>query len=664
MGYKMIKNMLFTKYFKAFSLVEILVALIIVSLITAAIAPVITKKLSSSGITISSSSLSEGNTQLSKICNIPNCSVCSEDQAICYVCKNNFKLNENTCEAVEDHNISSDCSSWAYCSACTSSECVACESGYFLNASGNCELIAQSTDVSAACNDIENCAMCYDGKCLACKSGYELINDGANCSNNATRSITSQEDCNPFNALYVPASYNGSGGKGLCVTKYNIGDPGGPPLDASVKSVVLGTCPVTSAGTNEANALCCWLGRTSASCTEEDEYGSFYSGCNRTLCQRGAASISCKNWQPDVNGYKISGWRLPTNNEITGWKNNISTISRKKGQNGLQLCAQWPTDSSMSIYEVQCATNFGGCKGAAYGTGDLNNCHPFDLWSATSGLQVLASTTNIGTFNPLYAFSGRCVIDSLPKNFIGSKSPNFAVKNTKRNIEVYGEPTKQADCDPFNALFIPRKYNGTINKNLCVTKHDVGMPGGPPLPRTLSTSPYYGVQIVQVGETCASSNCIWTGQTGKSCDYTVNDRGNPCERPVMGYHAAHYSCVFWNPLGTKHYNWQLPNYDTAYSWAHHYNNNIDNFREIFSLDKNGLNVCADTSTDSKQLVCTHRSTSCPGAQSNECWPSAHWTEEGTYLYRLENATTIGAPGATAQNWAFAARCISYTVPIK
>ena len=38
---------------KAFSLVEILVALIIVSLITAALVPVITKKLSSSGITIS-----------------------------------------------------------------------------------------------------------------------------------------------------------------------------------------------------------------------------------------------------------------------------------------------------------------------------------------------------------------------------------------------------------------------------------------------------------------------------------------------------------------------------------------------------------------------------------------------------------------------------------
>lgn len=37
---------------KAFSLVEILVALIIVSLITAALAPVITKKLSSSGVTI------------------------------------------------------------------------------------------------------------------------------------------------------------------------------------------------------------------------------------------------------------------------------------------------------------------------------------------------------------------------------------------------------------------------------------------------------------------------------------------------------------------------------------------------------------------------------------------------------------------------------------
>ena len=37
-----------------------------------------------------------------------------------------------------------------------------------------------------------------------------------------------------------------------------------------------------------------------------------------------------------------------------------------------------------------------------------------------------------------------------------------------------GAPTSQADCDPFNALFIPAKYNGTGGKNLCVTKYNVG----------------------------------------------------------------------------------------------------------------------------------------------------------------------------------------------
>src|SRR5699024_1287821 len=43
----------------------------------------------------------------------------------------------------------------------------------------------------------------------------------------------SQADCDPFNALFIPAAYNGSGGKNTCVTKYNVGDTNGPTIASS-----------------------------------------------------------------------------------------------------------------------------------------------------------------------------------------------------------------------------------------------------------------------------------------------------------------------------------------------------------------------------------------------------------------------------------------------
>ena len=47
----------------------------------------------------------------------------------------------------------------------------------------------------------------------------------------------SQADCDPYNALFIPAAYNGSGGKNTCVTKYNVGNTYGPTI-ADRKSVV------------------------------------------------------------------------------------------------------------------------------------------------------------------------------------------------------------------------------------------------------------------------------------------------------------------------------------------------------------------------------------------------------------------------------------------
>ena len=112
----------------------------------------------------------------------------------------------------------------------------------------------------------------------------ELIGSGAGGGGAAWAESSggpqSQSDCDPFNALFIPAAYNGSGGKNTCVTKYNVGDSGGPTIASSTTTVIAGS------GSCSANE-CCWRGTTSNYCTASGSWSghsSSYSGCTRTLC--------------------------------------------------------------------------------------------------------------------------------------------------------------------------------------------------------------------------------------------------------------------------------------------------------------------------------------------------------------------------------------------
>ena len=131
----------------------------------------------------------------------------------------------------------------------------------------------------------------------------ELIGSGAGGGGAAYTSSNgtpkSQADCDPFNALFIPASYNGSGGRNSCVTKYNVGDAYGPSTPSGVR--------VVSAGSN-CSGNCCWQGNTSTSCTATGNGNSTYSGCNRTVCTRGAAYAACSKWAPSVQ--VLGGCRL------------------------------------------------------------------------------------------------------------------------------------------------------------------------------------------------------------------------------------------------------------------------------------------------------------------------------------------------------------------
>ena len=208
----------------------------------------------------------------------------------------------------------------------------------------------------------------------------QLIGSGAGGGGASWRSSggsggapTSQADCDPFNALFIPAAYNGSGGKNLCVTKYNVGDTYGPEIPNNVKIVSTGTYCYTN---------CCWQGITSNNCTDTGNSDSIYSGCNRTVCTRSAAKTACSKWAP--SGTRAGSWRLPTKNEINGWNSKLSTLSINRGRQGLQLC-----DGTSSSGSVRCSST-ANCKGAKSST-----CFSRYIW--TSSTDVVETTHQIPT---------------------------------------------------------------------------------------------------------------------------------------------------------------------------------------------------------------------------------------------------------------------------
>ncbi len=191
----------------------------------------------------------------------------------------------------------------------------------------------------------------------------------------------------------------------LCVSRYNpdLSSRGGsntgakPRIDGNAARYYEAG---TSGGTGNCNdANCCWWGTTSTSgsCTGTNgngttgasgmgKTGQTYGGCDRAVCQWNAASTICSRWNP----YGTGSGRLPSQNELSHWAPGINDVNsstpgplnRNNAYNtvgdkfGLQLCDYYSGHGS-----VWCAPAGSGCAGAAIGYAWANNCYVNNVWS-------------------------------------------------------------------------------------------------------------------------------------------------------------------------------------------------------------------------------------------------------------------------------------------
>ena len=492
---------------KGFSLVELLISLIVISCITAAFTPLITKKFSS-GVFGGGGSVSDITADCEKFG--PNCNLCTSN--FCLSCTG------LTCNSDEyKDNKSCSCKKCvdkfgADCTKCNEDKCLTCPDGQYLDENQNCK----------PCTDkFSNCSSCDSTACLNCNYDYVVKNG----------------QCEPFVCSGDDFIQIGN----LCVTKKNMGDSDVLAIPNGVNIVNTGTKCIPSS-TNK----CCWKGNTANMGCNNDN-GSQYSGCNRTACDFYAAKYICENFN-----YAGRTWSLPASNETT--INNWHNCSINQGLNGLQLCDQMQGYLSAWCNWSDAAT----CNGSKY-----SRCYVNALWtkdnSSTNSYECFLTLGNwtCSSSYPSDAFSIRCV------------TPMSQSCESKYGAGCLScNNTQCLSCDSNNGYLLRNgKCKSTFCKgsdfmligNLCVTRKNMGDSTTLKIPS--------GVNVVNKNNSCSSfdsNKCCWNGNTaGANCDNENGGGYSGCNRTVCNGWAANYICSNFRHGDRV---WRLPTVSEMNNW--------------------------------------------------------------------------------------------------
>ena len=271
-----------------FSLVELMISLIVISIVTAAFTPILTKKLKTGDVTTSTPTVSTDSITSSSICGTisKGCAECVND--ICLGSDNGYYLEDGKtlpCNSV--------------CATCSQkNKCETCANGYVTN---------QSTDIG--------CSPCLTG-CTSCAEGYYLDNETCkNCSNHCL-SCTNASTCQSCETNYFLSTnnycWNYKCDSYLCYLTKHDGSvfslyryPLGVGALSNFTTLAINRCSISYSCSYGASTPMCWFtfgsNKTASDCSYYSNHG--YSTCDRPACTAWAMSQA----RSKIGG----GWRLP-----------------------------------------------------------------------------------------------------------------------------------------------------------------------------------------------------------------------------------------------------------------------------------------------------------------------------------------------------------------
>lgn len=367
---------------KAFSLIELLISLIVISVITASFAPVVSKKLRHGNISITqgaSKSLT-GDCPVHQNCVLCyekekttsclvcmtncasdeyadrancNCVKCSSKFSGCYNCieprctrcNAGYGLKDGACEYCGAGRASDGTHSCANCNgerqyaAAGASSCSDCPTGKKPNSAHSaCENITCAADeyLSAnsclKCSDaFSNCKKCTASACIECEDGYKFRDNACR----AVKTPGSQSDCDKFGAIYIPNSITNGvmSTTGVCMTKRNAGDPDGPTVDYSGVISIISASTAKTAASCPDNTACCWSGAGTTKTTKPKEGDTSY--CTGTPANSKVGSLyskfdyeGCKRTVCNYAAAQIACNNYKTEKTVAGdWSLPDSTIA-------------------------------------------------------------------------------------------------------------------------------------------------------------------------------------------------------------------------------------------------------------------------------------------------------------------------------------------------
>lgn len=339
---------------KAFSLIELLISLITISVILTAMAPIITHKLKHSGISVSSKGGKLDFTNCSQI--DENCEVCLGNT--CYVCT-------KSCSGTEFKDVASckckSCNSvyGSNCLSCNADGCKTCQSGYMPTSTG-CSACSAG-QYSAGDEKCRQCDYGYyqsnsaQGSCIACGSGKYTDTKGATSCKNCSDSYgVGCQSCNKDGCTYCKSGYGYNSSTKQCIactgSTYSTGGLSGCSTcgaGTQVNSNKNGCESICGAGTyfEFSSNSCASCSKWHSACTSCSSSGcsSCSSGyelsantCIRTACSSGEYPVGGTCLPCEV-GYKCDGNKKE---ECSGINNSYSysLYQDEKGKSDCKKC--------------------------------------------------------------------------------------------------------------------------------------------------------------------------------------------------------------------------------------------------------------------------------------------------------------------------------------
>ncbi len=347
----------------AFSLVEMLMALLVASLLMAALAPVMTKRMNADFVNIGG---------MAKSNLIPACAY----------------VNNTTVDMVFDNNNGCKVPEGKY----SMSAIIVSGGGGGGGAAGWQKVTERKIEINGVRTEVFGTTGAarnqhgYNSKTFNIDSTMsdievEIVGGGNGGADGAAAGghPASQADCGSWGYYFDPAAqmHSKEGDPyGFCIALRNPGDGGTDTPSRNVTGVT--SVPAGSTCSALESGNCCWYGNT-ANSNVCNSVGGGYSGCNRTVCQWNASRTICANWRPSSVAAKNGDWgKLPDVYQLDALAVHAQVNGRFAsygGQKALQICSiNVPAAYKSSL--TRCDAIKDGC----IGTNNNNYCIAYDYW--------------------------------------------------------------------------------------------------------------------------------------------------------------------------------------------------------------------------------------------------------------------------------------------